>query len=39
MQEPDKTVTYVLILNVVFWTAIAIHQNKNSADRNRKSFG
>ena len=31
MQEPDKTITCVLILYVVLWMAIAIHQNTNSA--------
>ena len=38
MQEPDKTFTCILILNVVLWSAFAIHQNKSSADTNRISF-
>jgi len=38
MQEPDKTLTCIQILNVVLWMATAIHQNKNSADKNACHF-
>lgn len=38
MQEPDKTLTFVLILIVVLWTTFVVHKNKNSADKKRKSF-